>query len=421
MLSLNRTCIYLIMLGLIVMIPSIKIITFADELVSFAFIGVAAADCIFNGNYRKYRLLWIILAFFLAYAFYSIFFLSYNTIHAIFLDFIIELKPFIPFCVMLAVAPRFSTADRKIIRAICWINIAVVTVSFALGIVFIEAIMVHPTYPAQFAIISGAMYYLCSRNSLTNSVSKKNTIISILMMCIGILGFKAKTFAIIIPSIYLMTAYKPGLFRKINIKHVVTLIILVFGVLGATWNKIQYYFLQGNSDSFDPTVIESFARPVLYFTSANIMVDHFPFGTGLASFASYASAVDYSSVYYEYGINNVHGLSPRKPDFVADAFYPSLAQYGVVGLILFIYFWIYIYKYLRILIRQKDDRYKTFFVTGSICILFVLAESTGSTTFTQDGGMIVMCILGICCSYGKPLLNNVRTDHHPTEIKPRKI
>ena len=78
---------------------------------------------------------------------------------------------------------------------------------------------------------------------------------------------------------------------------------------------------------------------MLYVTGGQILLDYFPFGSGLASFASNASAVNYSTLYYDYGLDKVWGLSPSKTDFICDAYYPSLCQFGVVGVCLFIYLW----------------------------------------------------------------------------------
>lgn len=68
----------------------------------------------------------------------------------------------------------------------------------------------------------------------------------------------------------------------------------------------------------------------MYLHGFTILFDYFPFGSGLASFASFPSAENYSSLYYEYGLNNIGGLSPDMPDFICDAFYPTLAQFGII-------------------------------------------------------------------------------------------
>lgn len=406
MLSLNRICCYLIIFGVIILIPSVNFITYSDELISVSFLAIALADCLINQCWKKYSLLWIIVSILSIYALYSLY-LPYNTLRYILLDWIIELKPFLPFCVLFAIGPELTKLDKKFIRVVCWINISIIAVCFALGMSVIKAVMFHPTYPSMFAVITGLLYYYCSL-SCDNRISKKDLWISIAMMSIGIFGFKAKFFGIFILSLYLLLFYQPGICRNLNYKHILTLIILSLLVLGATWNKISYYFLQGESNSFDLSTIESFARPVLYATGGMILWDHFPFGTGLASFATFASGENYSFVYYEYGINNVHGLSRNAPDFICDAYFPSLAQYGFIGLILYVYFWVYVYSFLRIMIRTKPNLYRPLFIAGSICIIFILIESTTGTTFTQTGGTIVMMLLGIICAKGKFLKQRER-------------
>ena len=385
------------------MIPSTYLVSFLDELVSFSLIGITLLDCVFNNNWKRYKLLWIIAAIITLYAIYSCF-LPYNTPRYIMLDWVIELKPFIPFCVLFAIGPDFTPRDKRLIRWVCWINIFIIAVCFAGGIRLIELVMFHPAFPSMYALVCGMFYYYCSIDPDTNTIPANRQWIALAMMGVGIFGFKAKFFATFILSIYLIKFYKPGLLKHFSLRHFIILLFLVIIVIAATWNKFSYYFLQGDADTFDPRTIESFARPVLYMTGGLIFLDHFPFGSGLASFASFASAENYSRIYYEYGINNVHGLSPNHPVFICDAFYPSLAQFGILGVILFVVFWVYIYKFLRVYIRMDADYYRPQFITGSIIIIFILVESTTATTFTQMGGMITMCLLGICCAGGRRLM-----------------
>ncbi|MDE6782228.1 MAG: hypothetical protein K2J17_00765, partial [Paramuribaculum sp.] len=377
--------------------------SFLDELVSFSLIGITLLDCVFNNNWKRYKLLWIIVAIITLYAIYSGF-LPYNIPRYIMLDWVIELKPFIPFCVLFAIGPTFTAKEKRIIRGICWINIIIIAICFAGGIKLVKLVLYHPAYPSMYAFICGLFYYFCSIDPKTNIVPKRSLWIALGMMSVGIFGFRAKFFGTFILAIYLILFYRPGILKHLTFKHLIIMIILIGAVLAATWHKISFYFLQGNTDTFDPRTIESFARPVLYMTGGLIFIDHFPFGSGLASFASFASAENYSRIYYEYGISNVHGLSPNHPVFICDAFYPSLAQFGIIGVILFIYFWIYIYKFLRVYVRTDPYYYRPQFITGSLIIIFILVESTTATTFTQMGGMITMCLLGMCCAGGRSLM-----------------
>lgn len=410
------------MLGLTLLILSNKHLVYLDEFISFSLLGIALFDCLFNGNFKRYRLLWLIMAIISFYAVYSILFLNYNTPAYILKDWVIELKPYIPFCVFFAIGPQFTEADKKYIRIICIVNAIIIGISFLIGSSAIKLLMSHHSYACQYAFICGLFYFYCSRNADTGIITKRDTLITIILISIGLMGFKAKYYAAYIPALYLLTLYKPGVMRNFTLKHALAMTILVCGIAGASWSKFQYYFLQGNSESFDPSVIESYARPVLYVTGSQILADHFPFGTGLASFASSASSESYSNVYFEYGIQNVHGISMRSEvSFITDAFYPSLAQFGVVGLILFIAFWFYIYSFLRILVRTNPDLYRAQFICGSLIIIFILAESAAATTFTHDSGMITMSLLGMACAYGKRQSDTSRTEQLSILNNIRKI
>jgi hypothetical protein len=75
------------------------------------------------------------------------------------------------------------------------------------------------------------------------------------------------------------------------------------------------------------------ARTALYYTSVLIARDHFPLGTGLASFGSHASKLYYSDTYQDYGLSNVWGLSPTASNFITDTYWPMvLGEGGVICL-----------------------------------------------------------------------------------------
>src|SRR6185436_21024610 len=84
------------------------------------------------------------------------------------------------------------------------------------------------------------------------------------------------------------------------------------------------------------------ARSALYHTSILIARDHFPLGTGLATFGSHASKLFYSRVYSDYGISEVYGLSPRDSNFITDTFWPMVAgEGGVICLLAYAgFFWL---------------------------------------------------------------------------------
>lgn len=403
MVNADRLCVYVLMFGLIMFIPSIHYITFIDEMCASAFLSIALLDSISNRNWHRYKPLWIILTILSFYALYSIFFLNNNTVQYIITDVIIELKPFIPFIIFLGLAPHITGKDKKIIKTICLINCSIIALALFCGMRIISLLVFHPMYCGLVMFVCCIFYLYCCLDS-NNKPSRQDIVLILTFLTIGLLCEKAKYFGSYVLTVYFILLYKPGVTKNLTPKHIVMLSIAILGVLAVSWKKIDYFFVSGNSEGFDPTVIESFARPVLYLTGWEILFDHFPFGTGLASFSSAASIMNYSNVYYEYGINSVWGLSPDNPSFACDAFYPSLAQFGIVGLILFIIFWCYAYRYLRVLIRTNPERYKYPFIIGSLVICSLLIESTTATTLTHNSGLLLMSMLGIIAAIGKGLM-----------------
>ena len=149
------------------------------------------------------------------------------------------------------------------------------------------------------------------------------------------------------------------------------------------WDKFNLYFIQGTEED------SGVARPLFYITSFKILIDYFPFGSGLASFANNASGIFYSPLYYKYDLWQVWGCTPAYPDFVADAFYPNLAQFGIVGVLLFFYF---LYKRYNEITRLKNvDRY----ILGLIVLITILFESVADTMILSNRGVLFFLILGM--------------------------
>ena len=101
------------------------------------------------------------------------------------------------------------------------------------------------------------------------------------------------------------------------------------------WERFSSFYIENGIEA--NSIEEMYARPSLDYTAWEIFKDYFPFGSGFGTFASHASAVYYSRLYYDYGISNIFGLQPDAPDFVSDTYFPVLAQFGVVGACLFFY------------------------------------------------------------------------------------
>ena len=88
-------------------------------------------------------------------------------------------------------------------------------------------------------------------------------------------------------------------------------------------DKVAYYFSYGLTA----------ARPALYLVGLRIVRDFFPIGSGFGTFASSLSGEYYSSLYGNYGISGVMGLTQTDYSYMADVFWPYIyGQLGVLGL-----------------------------------------------------------------------------------------
>lgn len=102
-----------------------------------------------------------------------------------------------------------------------------------------------------------------------------------------------------------------------------------------------------------------------------ILKDFIPFGPGFGSYACYASSVYYSPLYYKYGLDCVYGLSEDRGG-ISDTFFPHLAQFGVVGIVLFAMFFYRRYK-------ETISLYKV----------------NGNSIFVHNRGMVMMVLWGM--------------------------
>lgn len=374
-------------------------VKFVDEAIYMALLVLMVLDCCLNRRWKNYGLAWLVLFIMSFYLVYSLFFVRFNTMGAVVSDFIVEPKQYMAFAVVFCGYGAFTVLQRQLLRKLAMLNCLIAFLSFFLGIPFIKFLFGHVALLGSTIFLSSLVFLYTSIDE-RGCVSKRNLILVTLMLLSGLVCTRSKYYGECVLAIFFLYAYKPGMFRKIDLRHVALLIAVLALVLAVSWHKIQFYFLNGTGDvtRFDPDAIESFARPVLYATGALVLIDYFPFGSGFASFASNSSAKPYSGLYHEYGIDKVYGLSESMPDFICDAYYPLLAQFGVVGLCLFILFWIYVCQKLRKLIRMDEVKNKYCFIIGSLIVCYVLIESIAGTMFAQPHGVLAMMLLGIIAS-----------------------
>ena len=395
MVRTDRIALWIMIVAFAMIIPSIQFMKFTDELACLMLGVLALSHVAVNGNLHRFRLLWIIGGIFSFYLVYTLVFCRFNTPGAVFADFLIEMKPYIPFAVMLGLAPAPTSTELTILKWLSIANASVAAICMFTGLT--DTVLFHPLYGGAVIFVSVLVYVYSCAMLADGQMSRRSIAIATVMILCGLACTRAKYYGEAVVALFFLWIYRPGMLRDIGWRQIATVGLLFAVVAAVAWNKFNFYFITGASEGLDNVTMQTFARPALYATALMILGSYMPFGSGLASFASFASINPYSSLYFQYGLNNIYGLSPRYPVFVCDAFYPSLAQFGIAGVGLFIWFWAKICAMLRDLIRSNSLRNRYPFAVGSLVIVFVMIENVASTLFTQTIGMSAMCLLGIIC------------------------
>ena len=144
----------------------------------------------------------------------------------------------------------------------------------------------------------------------------------------------------------------------------------------------------------------------------------------MGTFATNAAAQYYSPLYYKYGLNDIWGLTPENPMFLADAFFPTMAEFGMVGIFFFLWFWIRRYKEI-----DKIDNFLIYKI-ALMCMLALFLEGTADTSYLSGKGMgyfmlIAMALRGSYVNKKKVILisnNDVKgndDDNDNDDVKER--
>lgn len=155
-----------------------------------------------------------------------------------------------------------------------------------------------------------------------------------------------------------------------------------------------------------------FARTELVRAALQVAGDHFPLGTGFATFGSSVTAGErwYSPLYYDYGLSGVWGLEPGDTFFLSDAFWSTvLAQLGWIGLAVYVAM---LGALLVALLALRRD------LAGPTlcCFAYLLISSAAESAFFNPQAVFLAFCLGVVLAAAAPLsLDDVPVDSEPGE------
>lgn len=355
---------------------------YIDEILTLCMIIVAIYKNALNKNRKIKKEIYTYIGIMTFYVLYS-YIIKIQIPSGIWLDLQQQIRPYAVFYCTLVLAPQFTKKQKKIIITVMIICLAIYVIAFRGRIASITGGASESAVLGQVALVTAMTYYLWT------SPTRKNLYISIAICAFGILGGKSKFFGEMVAFVALLYFLK----QKINFsspKFILQLIILVSVILVFTWTRFNIYYIDGFSDE----KIGELARPATYATSLKLLVDYFPFGTGLGSFATHAAWRYYSPIYFKYKLNTIWGLDPGG-GFISDAFYPVLAEFGIVGIVFFIIFW---KRRIKEIQRLQDIRA---YRIALMAILALALESTADSSYLSGKGMGYFMLLAICINSTK--------------------
>jgi len=365
--------------------------SYIDELMTIVLIGFTmfhyGKKKYINTSPRKeYKIFLLLLAFF---TIYGLLF-GANVDGGVWLDFIQEIRPFsIIYCTWI-LNPQLKKQQKMVMLASMVVTLAVWIWMNPTGVQMDrKGDVIWQEFPVlgQMAICTGMSWYLFTKET------RQNKCIALAIVLIGLIAPKFKFLGEVVCFVYMLFFLK----KQFNFKSsrtVASISMLMVVVLFVVWQRFDAYYVTGMKDA-------SLARPMTYKTAWKILWDYFPFGSGMGSFACNGAWKYYSPLYHKYGLDHVWGLS-KGGGFIADAYYPSLAQFGVIGVWLFIMFWKRRLKEFNEIVDMKY--YRIAFLT-----FFCLAiEQTADSSWLSGKGMGYCMLIGLCLNANRNMRKEER-------------
>lgn len=346
-------------------------------------------------NRRPWREFMACLSVIAFYTLYSLMF-GVNVAGGVWLDLLQEIRPyFIIFCTWI-LNPRFTKRQKK------WMLGTMVLTLFSWIVYHPESIeSANAEFPVlgQLAICTGMSWYLLTEDT------KRNRYIALALVLTGMFAPKFKFMGEVVCFIAFIFFVK----KKLNFQSTKTILfacILVIVVLAVTWTRFDAYYVSGLSN-------DNLARPMTYKTSLVILGDYFPFGPGMGTFACNGAWKYYSPLYYEYNLNQVWGLG-EGGGFICDAYYPTLAQFGIVGVFFFCWFW----KRRLVAFNQiVDMRYYRVAMLTFCCLAI---EQTADSSWLSGKGMGYCMLIALCLNANRNMMEQRRREEMRKEMMEKR-
>lgn len=369
-------------------------LNFIDEMCAMALCVLYGYYVFHTPGWSMNKLFLVTLCVFLFYLCYS-FSIHCNSKAAILSDFIIQLKPYLAFFTVYAFKPVLNRQMKKNLQ---WVSVFFSAYLLALGLVslfnldVLHRLMGHQSRLATAATITALLYLYCSGYTFRDKV------VFLVLLAVGLLSGRSKMYGFFVIAAFLVFYVNKGFELKFNLKNTAVLVLALVAMTAVAWSKIHFYFVEGGIGEERETQ-DLYARSALYYFLPELLAEYFPFGSGFATYATYSSGQYYSHVYNDIGMDIMHGLTEENPTFIADTYYPALAQFGVAGIVLFFSFWIAL---ARKAAKAYGEGNRKDFAISILIILFFIIECSSDATITHNRGLFMMMLLALSLARRHP-------------------
>ncbi|MDO4195455.1 MAG: hypothetical protein Q4D33_04800 [Prevotellaceae bacterium] len=343
-----------------------------DEAMTFVLIGFTLLQVrnrhINKEPIREYEVFLLILAFYVGYSLQW----GENVAGGVFLEFLQQIRPFsIIFCTWI-LNPVFTRMQKTAITTTVILTL-IVRVFFSNEGAGTQA----EVSSGQMAACAGMIWMLF------HNETRQNRIIALVLVLLGLFGgTKFKFLGEVVCFIALVFFLK----KKIDLKSrkaIYSFVALAILVLASVWSQFSKYYIVGMEDD---QVARAETTKVAF---GQILWDYIPFGPGMGTFATNGAWRYYSPLYTKYDLDGIWGLN-EGGGFICDIFYPSLCQYGLVGIFLFLWFW------KRRLSNFNEIRDVKYFRVALMAFLCLAIEQTADSSWLSGKGMGYCMLIGLC-------------------------
>ena len=319
----------------------------------------------------------LVFLFYLNYSFY----ISDNTRNAIASDFLTQIRPYIAFFIVLQMAPVFSEAQKSLLKKICfylWLFFIPIGLYATINPSFLSIMMDQPSNFTACITCLSIVYLYCG------DFSVKDKLTAVFMLSVGLLAVNSYFYVFFLLVCGLLMYFHHADVLKNNLRTGIAL--------------------------------ASVTGLIVYISRYEILNYIFPAGIAGNGFASLAiQASEFYTNLNEYGLgSSINGfISQEWFSSISGSYYPVLAQLGIVGIMLYLSFWVYIIL-LSIFRFRQNGEIQPFIITLMLAT-FIFIENITDSLFTSNKGYFMMMFIGLLLS--KP---EEAEDMIASTIKPAK-